>query len=180
MEKKWYALLVLPGCEDDVCLRIKSTLKNSEFASDFDSAVAPSLSPDDVSEKVYPGYAFVKISPKKEVFALISSIDRVGRFVSGRGDVIEPVSDKEMEVVLSEKKSEARVTKTDDFSVGLMVEVVKGPFSSYSGIIEEVYMDKQRLRVIINIFGRTTPIEVGFDQVASVDSDSDDLGFSSK
>ena len=123
-----------------------------------------------VDKRLYPGYIWIKMEEKEELMKVISGIRGVLYF-AGKGRGPQPVKDEEMAVVLSlsgkEKEMGAPVAEVP-FKEGDSVRIIDGPFADFCGEIEAVYRDRQRLRVVITVFGRKTPVEVNFWQVEPV------------
>ena len=96
---------------------------------------------------------------------MIKGIKKVSGFLGSKGIPI-PVSDKEIEKILGQMKDGiAQPKSTIDYSVGEKVQVVDGPFASFSGLIEDIDEDKLRVKVSVSIFGRPTPVDLEFNQI---------------
>ena len=99
------------------------------------------------------------------IYHMIKGIKKVSGFLGSKGIPI-PVSDKEIEKILGQMKDGiAQPKSTIDYSVGEKVQVVDGPFASFSGLIEDVDEDKLRVKVSVSIFGRPTPVDLEFNQI---------------
>ncbi len=116
--------------------------------------------------KFFPGYILVKMEMNDETWHLVRHVPKVLGFIGGRADKPSPISDKEVEQILS------RVQDTHDkpkpktlFEVGEVIRIAEGPFTDFVGVIEEVNYEKTRVKVSVMIFGRSTPIELRFDQI---------------
>ncbi|OZB81699.1 MAG: transcription termination/antitermination protein NusG [Halothiobacillus sp. 13-55-253] len=117
--------------------------------------------------KFYPGYVLVQIDMTDEAWHLVNSVPRVLGFVGDSGGKPTPISSKEAEAIMTRVKDSTDKPKPKTlFDVGEMVRVCDGPFNDFTGVVEEVNYEKSRLHVAVSIFGRSTPVELGFDQVA--------------
>ncbi|MBE0637390.1 MAG: transcription termination/antitermination factor NusG [Bacteroidales bacterium] len=173
-EKKWYVVRSISGKEKKVKEYIESEIKRLELQDYVSQVLIP-------TEKVYqvrkgkkvskernyfPGYVLIEASLVGEIPHIIKNIPNVIGFLGTRG---EPDSMRESEVKrilgkvdeLAEQGEEVNVP----FIVGETVTVIDGPFNSFSGVIEEINEDKKKLKVMVKIFGRKTPLELGFMQV---------------
>ena len=99
------------------------------------------------------------------IYHMIKKLKRVSGFLGTKGMPV-PVSDKEIEKILGQMKDGiAQPKSTIDYSVGEKVQVVDGPFASFSGLIEDIDEDKLRVKVSVSIFGRPTPVDLEFNQI---------------
>ncbi len=99
------------------------------------------------------------------IYHMIKGIKKVSGFLGSKGIPV-PVSDKEIEKILGQMKDGiAQPKSTIDYSVGEKVQVVDGPFASFSGLIEDIDEDKLRVKVSVSIFGRPTPVDLEFNQI---------------
>ena len=175
-EKKWYSLRVISGKEKKIKERIESEINRSGWNDIVTQVIVP-------SEKVYkirngkkvisernilPGYILLEAESDKfsgEMIQTISGLPNVIHFL-GKSNPI-PMKQSEANRMLgrldeSESEDEALL---EPFIVGETVKVMDGPFSGFSGMIEEVFEDKKKLNVMVKIFGRNTPVELNFIQV---------------
>ncbi len=116
-----------------------------------------------VKKKVFPGYILVRMNLTDDVYKLVRSTAGVTSFVQSGNKPI-PLADVEVERIL--KNLEATQDKPKvAFHKNDVIRVATGPFADYTGKIEEVYIDREKIKVMINIFGRDTPVELDFTQV---------------
>jgi transcriptional antiterminator NusG len=116
--------------------------------------------------KFFPGYVLVQMDMNEDTWHLVKSTPKVMGFIGGTPDKPAPISDKEAEKILN------RVTESVEkprpktlFEPGESVRVKEGPFADFQGVVEEVNYEKNRLRVAVLIFGRSTPVDLEFSQV---------------
>jgi transcriptional antiterminator NusG len=116
--------------------------------------------------KFFPGYVLVNMEINDETWHMINSLPKVSGFIGGkRGDPV-PLSDKEADSILQRMTDSLDAPKPKfTFAPGEVVRVIDGPFADFTGMVEDVNFEKSRLHVSVSIFGRSTPVELGFDQV---------------
>ncbi len=185
MAKGWYILHTYSGYEDKIERTIRSMVENGDLSSevilDVKIPVEDVVEVRDgkkrtVSKKFLPGYIMIELDLPdlgwKPTCSAIRRIQGVTGFVGTNSNVRpRPISSDEA-VALLQKTGEikgersARVKQT--FSVGEQVKIIDGPFISFSGSIEEVNLEKNKLRVTVGIFGRATPVEVDLTQVEKI------------
>jgi transcriptional antiterminator NusG len=183
MAKKWYVVHTYSGHENKVKIAIESKVRNLSLEERIGDIKIPTyddpyLSKDGKkktrSKKILPGYILVNMEIDDETWGIVKSTPGVTNFVGGFGSgEPKPLSDAEVSALLFERDTEKAtkertVTTSIEFSVGEHVKVVDGPFSSFNGVIEEVYPDKGRVRVKVEIFGRGTPVELDYLQVGKI------------
>jgi transcriptional antiterminator NusG len=120
------------------------------------------------SRKFYPGYILVQMVVNEETWHTVRNTAKVTGFVGG-GTMPSPIPDEEAErIILQMEEGISKPKPKYHFEEGDEVRVIDGPFSNFQGIVEEVKPDKEKLRVLITIFGRATPVELEFIQVNKV------------
>ncbi len=122
-----------------------------------------------VQKKVFPGYLLVKMEYDNDSWYVVRNTPGVTGFVSaGTGTKPTPLSKREVEKILIVKKEEAKPAVRLGFEEGDVVRITSGPFADFNGTISEINADQGKLKVLVNIFDRETPVELGFDQVSKV------------
>ena len=169
----WYIVQTFSGFEHKVAETLKDTIKSKELSDKISDVIVPIHEVTEVKrgkrvkreKKYFPSYVLVKMEMNKDLYHMIKNIQKVTGFLGTTGTPI-PVSDKEIDRILGNIKEGSLVTEPSiSFDVGEHVKVCEGPFSSFSGLVEEVDEEKSRLKVSVSIFGRPTPIELEFNQV---------------
>ncbi len=117
----------------------------------------------EMDRKVFPGYILVQMSLTDEVYKLVKSTSGVTGFVQS-GNKPVPLEEYEVRRIMTNLEASKEAPKVN-WNKGDAIRVVEGPFSDFSGKIEEVNGDREKLKVLINIFGRDTPVELDFSQV---------------
>lgn len=168
---RWYVVQVFSGFEEQV----KKDLLNRVAQEGLEQYVGQVLVPsaklkqyfsalETEEQQLFPGYVLIEAELAPEVMRLVSATPRLLRFLGGKDPV--PLSEKEVERIMARVKGEVVIApKEVSFAVGGEVEIADGPFAGFVGIIEEVDSSAERLKVMVSIFGRMTPVELGFDQV---------------
>jgi transcription termination/antitermination protein NusG len=170
--KKWYVIQVYAGYEDQVKADIEKRIDEENMSEFFGEILVPSAQVKDFfsgqqeqkDQRLFPGYILVEMVQNLESFQLVAKAPRVVKFLGGK----EPValSQREIDRILKTIKGEVVVKgEVPIFTAGSEVDITGGPFSGFVGIVEEVDQDNERLRVMVSIFGRMTPVELSFDQV---------------
>jgi transcriptional antiterminator NusG len=119
-----------------------------------------------VEKRTMPGYVLVNMDLNEDSWALVKGTPGVTGFVGASNEPV-PLTQAEVDRLLHQEKAE-RPRSRAQFSIGESIKVISGPLSDFSGEISEVNEDAQRLKVLVSIFGRETPVEVGFDQVKKI------------
>ena len=116
-------------------------------------------------KKYFPGYVLIKSEMDNNIYHMIKNIKKVSGFLGSKGTPV-PVSDKEIEKILGQiKDGIAQPASSVEYSIGEKVQVIDGPFASFTGLVEDVDEDKARLKVSVSIFGRPTPVDLEYNQV---------------
>src|SRR3989344_1600072 len=119
-----------------------------------------------VKEKIFPGYVLIRMSLDDESWLLVRTTQGVTSFI-GAGNKPSPISEKEVEAIRKFMETEEPLYKTA-FAKGEAVKIIDGPFADFLGTIDEIDETKGRLKVLVSIFGRETPVELDFLQVAKL------------
>jgi len=116
------------------------------------------------NQQLFPGYILVEMEMAPESLRLAIASPRALRFLGGKTP--EPLTQKEIDRVLSQMKGEIKIDiQKEEFSVGSEIDIQEGPFSGFIGIIDKVDKENEKLTVMVSIFGRMTPVELGFHQI---------------
>ncbi len=173
MEKKWYVVHTYSGYENKVKAALEEKIKASGKQDLFGEILVPSEKVVDMvkgvkrttSRKFFPGYILVKMVLNDETWHLVKSIPKVTGFVGG-GNTPAPISEEEVRKITRQMEEGAVKPKPKVlFERGESVRVIDGPFTNFNGVVEEVKPEKGKLRVLVSIFGRATPVELDFVQV---------------
>jgi transcriptional antiterminator NusG len=172
MPKAWYAVHTIAGHEN----KVKDVLTRRAIVEGvWDLDIFQILIPTEQElqtrngkrylrdKKVFPGYILVQMSLTDETYKLVKSTSGVTGFVQS-GNKPVPLEEYEVRRIMTNLEASKEAPKVS-WNKGDAIRVVEGPFSDFSGKIEEVSPEKEKLKVLINIFGRDTPVELDFSQV---------------
>jgi len=169
---RWYVVQVYAGYEELAKTDIEKRIAQQGLQEDFGQVFIPSAKlkqffvEDATDQQLFPGYILIEMNMKPETHRLVSISLRVLKFLGGKEPV--PLSRKEIDRILSQMKGEiavGSVEKQELFNIGSEIEIKDGPFASFVGVVDSVDMDNEKLTVMVSIFGRMTPVELGFNQV---------------
>ncbi len=175
LERKWYVLRAIGGKENKVKEYIEAEIANLNMQEYVTQVLIP-------TEKVYqtrngkkyirernffPGYIMIEAALVGEVEHILRSVPNVIGFLTDHNNVPTPMRESEVRRMLGivDELSESSEEILDPFHVGESVKVIDGPFDGFDGIIEEVNEEKKKLKVMVKIFGRKSPLELSFLQV---------------
>ena len=171
--KNWYIVQTFSGFEQKVSEILKETIKIKELDDKISDVLVPIHEVTEVKrgkrvqrkKKYFPSYVLVKMEMSKELYHMVKNIQKVTGFLGKAGEPAR-VSDKEIDKILGNIKEGSLIPEpTVSFDIGEQVKVCEGPFSSFTGLVEEIDEEKSRLKVSVSIFGRPTPIELEYNQV---------------
>ena len=174
MAKQWYIIHTYSGFEK----KVKESLESRVAAFGLQDKIGRMMIPtEDVlemrggkkvvsSRMLYPGYVLVEMDMDDYTWHVVRNTPRVTGFVGSRNKPV-PLSKPEVDRLLHRETAERPRTQAQ-FSIGESVKVISGPLSDFSGEIAEINEDAAKLKVLVSIFGRETPVEVGYDQVKKI------------
>ncbi len=175
MSKRWYVVQAHSGFEKSVKRSLEERMQLSGLSEFFGEILVPTEEVVEMKDgkkrkserKFFPGYVLVQMEMNDDTWHLVRHLPRVAGFIGGTADKPAPITDKEVDRILSrvQDSSEKPRPKTL-YEVGEVIRVIDGPFADFNGVVEEVNYEKSRLRVLVSIFGRSTPVELEFAQVA--------------
>lgn len=170
---RWYVINVHSGFEKKTVAQIEEYAQKKGLSSYFNEMLVPSESviqirrgsKVEVEKQCFPGYILANMVLNDATWLLVKSVPRVASFL-GSGGKPSPVSEREVRRIMKQVEKTAEAPRNlYSFEIGEGVRVTDGPFTSFSGIVEDVEHDKGRLKVSVMIFGRPTPVELEFAQV---------------
>ena len=174
--KNWYIIQSHSSFENKVASQIKEEATKAKISDKIDEIIVPTHDVTEVKrgkrvqrkKKYFPGYILMKSEMDNDLYHLIKNLKKVSGFLGSKGIPI-PVSEKEIDKILGSIKDGVAQPKTGiEYSVGEKVQVIDGPFASFSGMVEDVDEEKSRLKVSVSIFGRPTPVDLEYNQVEKV------------
>ncbi|HMS28085.1 MAG TPA: transcription termination/antitermination protein NusG [Burkholderiaceae bacterium] len=171
---RWYVVHAYSGMEKAVERNIMERIAQSAFPSKFGRILVPT---EEVVEtkngqkktterKFFPGYVFVEMVMDDDTWHLIKHTNKVTGFIGGGKNRPSPISEAEVQKIMTQMQSGVEKPRHKvEFEVGEFIRVKEGPFTDFNGSVEEVNYEKNKVRVAVTIFGRSTPVELEFSQI---------------
>ena len=171
LEPKWYVVHTYSGYENKVKTDLEKTVKNRELEQYFFDIVVPMEEQIEIKDgkrktnlkKVFPGYVLVKMIVTEESWYIVRNTRGVTGFVGSGTDPI-PLTDEEIRNMGFDE-----VPVNVDYEVKDNVRVINGPLENFVGVVEEINKEKHKVKVLVSMFGRETPVELEFSQVQKID-----------
>ncbi len=171
----WYVIHSYSGYENKVKVNLESRIQSMHMEDRIYEVHIPMEDVVEikagkkvtVNKKVFPGYILVRMTLDDDSWYAVRNTPGVTGFVAGNAQKPTPLSRREVERFLGVQKEEEKGKPRfkPDWEIGEQVRVVTGPFADFNGVIEEINIDQQKIVVLVNIFGRDTPVELGFDDI---------------
>lgn len=174
MALRWYVVHAYSNYENKVKESLEERIKREGLEQYFGKILVPTeevvemrMGEQRKSErKFFPGYVLVQMDLTDETWHLVRDVPRVLGFIGGTSDRPAPISEKEANAILNRVEEGVNKPKPKIlFEVGELVRIIDGPFKDFNGVVEEVNYEKSKLRISVLIFGRSTPVELGFGEV---------------
>lgn len=174
MREKWYVIHSYAGYENKVKLNLEKRISSMNMEDKIFEIFIPTEdvieiqngSKAVVQKRIFPGYVLVKMILDDDSWYVVRNTPGVTGFV-GSGAKPTPLSSKEVEKIIRRSTLE-KPKPTTDFEVSQAVKVVSGPLANFDGIISEINLDQGKLKVLVSIFGRQTPVELSFSQISKI------------
>lgn len=173
-DKQWYVVQAFSGYEASVKRSLLERIERAGLGKEFGEILVPTEEVVEIrggqkrrsERKFFPGYVLVQMDLNDETWHLVKNVPRVLGFIGGTADRPAPISAKEADAILQRVQDGVDKPKPKVlFDVGEVVRVTDGPFNDFNGVVEEVNFEKNKLLVAVQIFGRSTPVELEFSQV---------------
>ena len=171
---RWYVVHTYSGHENKVASNLKQRIETQKLTHKIFEIVVPTRNivkvshgkKEELKEKIFPGYILVKMVLEDDSWLAVRTTQGVTAFV-GTGNKPTPISDREVDAIRKFMAMEAPKYKAS-FSVSEAVKIVDGPFADFLGTIESIDEEKGKVKVLVSIFGRETPVELDFLQIAKL------------
>ncbi|MBS4210526.1 transcription termination/antitermination protein NusG [Bacillus sp. FJAT-50079] len=177
MEKNWYVVHTYSGYENKVKANLEKRVESMGMQDKIFRVIVPEEEEMDVKNgkqktvkrKVFPGYVLVEIIMTDDSWYVVRNTPGVTGFVgsSGSGSKPTPLLPDEISFILKRMGMDEKRTDVD-FEIGETVTVKEGPFANFTGNVEEMDLDKGKVKVLVNMFGRETPVELDFSQIDKI------------
>ena len=174
MAMRWYVVHAYSNFEAKVKASLREQAELHGMADKFGEILVPTEEVVEIREgskhrserKFFPGYVLVHMEMDDDTWHLVKDTPKVLGFIGGTTDKPAPISDKEAEAILQRVQDGVEKPRPKVlYETGEVVRVIDGPFNDFNGVVEEIDYEKNRLKVAVLIFGRSTPVELGFGQV---------------
>ena len=172
----WYVIHTYSGYEQKVKLSLLEQFDRSESKERLGEIVIPTEEVVEVrkgkkkisSRKFFPGYVLINVDMTQDIWYMIKDTPKVTGFLGG-GATPVPLSEEEVKLIMEQMRGEStRIKPKVLFEKGEDVRVIEGPFVNFNGTVEDVNHDKGKVKVMVSIFGRATPVELEFPQIERV------------
>ncbi|MEA3290803.1 MAG: transcription termination/antitermination protein NusG [Pseudomonadota bacterium] len=173
-KKRWYVLQVFSGFEKQVKKALEEYIRRAGMEDSFGEIMVPTEEVVEMRDgqkrtserKFFPGYVLVQMEMNDDTWHLVKSVPKISGFIGGTSSKPTPISDKEADEIIQQVSDSVDKPKPRfTFAPGELVRVVDGPFNDFNGTVEDVNFEKAKIKVSVSIFGRSTPVELNFDQV---------------
>jgi transcriptional antiterminator NusG len=174
MALRWYVVHAYSNFEHRVAEALKDRIKLQGLEQKFGEILVPTEEVVEMREgqrrkserKFFPGYVLVQMEMDDETWHLVKEVPKVLGFIGGSSDRPAPISDREAQAILNRVQEGVDKPRPKIlFEPGEVVRVTDGPFNDFSGVVEQVNYEKSKVRVAVQILGRSTPVELDFGQV---------------
>ena len=174
MAMRWYVVHAYSGFEAQVKKALINRVAMSPFKDLFGQILVPTEEVVEMKDgqkrkserKFFPGYVLVEMEMNDDTWHLVKEVPKVLGFIGGTTDKPAPITEAEANAILNRVEEGVDSPRPKVlFEVGEVVRVNDGPFNDFNGVVEEVNYDKSKLLVSVQIFGRSTPVELEFSQV---------------
>ena len=170
---RWYVVQAFSGYEARVQKTLNEHIQINGLEDKFGEVLVPTEEVVEMragqkrksSRKFFPGYVLVQMAMDEEAWHLVKSVPRVLGFIGGTSDRPAPITQKEADRILQRLEETDKPKPKTLFEPGEVVRVIDGPFADFNGVVEELDYEKNRIKVSVLIFGRSTPVDLEFSQV---------------
>jgi transcriptional antiterminator NusG len=174
MAQQWYVVHAYSNYEHKVKSSLEERIKRYGLDSKLGEILVPTEEVVEMRDgqkirserKFFPGYVLVKMEMDDETWHLVKEVPKVLGFIGGSSDKPAPITEREANAILNRVQEGADKPRPKVlFEPGEVVRVIEGPFNDFNGVVEQVNYDKSKVRVAVQILGRSTPVELDFAQV---------------
>lgn len=174
MALRWYVVHAYSGYENSVKRSLEERIVRFEKQDSFGDILIPTEEVVEMRDgkkrksdrKFFPGYVLVQMEMNDDTWHLVKGVPKVSGFIGGSGNEPTPITQAEVNEIVGRMQDSTEKPKPKySFVAGEMVRVIDGPFLDFNGTVEDVNYEKNKMRVAVSIFGRSTPVELDFSQV---------------
>lgn len=172
---KWYVVHTHTGMENRAKKNLEERILKQNLQEKFGRILLPTETVESFknhqkkvqSRKCLPGYLIIEMEMSEQTSQLVRGTQKISGFVGG-SKLPLPISKKEADRMMELSMGVTKTVVSEEFNEGENIKVIEGPFANFQGTIEEVKADKKKLRVLVSIFGRSTPVDLDFNQVEKI------------
>ena len=176
MEQKWYIIHTYSGFEQKVKEAIQERAKSRGLEHLVGEVLVPTETVEEMvkgerklsSRKFYPGYVLVRMELTDDTWHLVKDTPKVTGFVGSKDEPVAIPEEDAAKIIAQMQEGVLRPKPKIKFETGDKVQVMDGPFANFTGVVDEVRPDRGRVRVLISVFGRPTPVELEFTQLEKI------------
>ncbi len=165
-EAQWYVVHAYSGHEEKVKKNLEKRIESMDMQDKILQVLVPMEDEIEIKKRIFPGYILVRMVMSNESWFVVRNTPGVTSFVGSANSPV-PLQEKEVRAIQKQMKQEAPKIRVE-FQVGESVRVVDGPFTDFHGKVDEINPEKGKLKVLVNMFGRETPVELDLLQVEKV------------
>ncbi len=174
--KAWYVIHTYSGYEQKVKMSLEQAFEHAGIKDKVGEIIIPTEEVVEIrqgkkkitSRKFFPGYVLIFVEMDQDIWYMIKNTPKVTGFLGGSGTPV-PLSEEEVKSIMDQVKGESTRPKPKfSFEKGESIRVIEGPFINFNGVVEDVNPDKGKVKVMVSIFGRATPVELEFPQIERV------------
>lgn len=175
MAMRWYAIHTYSGQEGKVAQYIREMASSDELSGQIGQVLMPTQDVVQVkngkktktTRKFFPSYVLVEMELNRTTSHFIRNVNGVTGFVGGKGP--QPLRKEEVQRILGQTEKVTQETVSEvPFEIGDAVKIKQGPFKDFDGVVDEIHPEKGKIKVMVSVFGRSTPVEVDFVQVSPI------------
>lgn len=174
--KRWYIAHTLSGAEEKAKINLETNIKMHSMEEMVDQVVIPKEQVAEVrrgkkrilERKFFPGYILVHMEMNKETQLFVKRTPGIASFIGPAGNPSAIADDEVDKIMRKSEETHAKPQPKVSFEKGESVRVIEGPFINFNGLVDEVHLEKGKLKVNVSIFGRSTPVELEFWQVEKI------------
>lgn len=171
-ERRWYVIHTYSGYENKVKTNLEHRIESMSMKDRIFQIVVPTEEEVELKEgrkvttkrKIFPGYVLVEMIMGEDAWYVVRNTPGVTGFV-GSGNKAIPLPEHEVKTIIKQMKVDTPKVKVG-YNVGQSVKIIDGPFAEFMGVVDEIYADKGKVKVLLSFFGRETPVELEFNQIA--------------
>jgi len=175
MSHKWYSIMTYSGSELSVKNAINKLVEDLNIKEKLEDIIVPTEDVIEIKKGkqkvvercIYPGYVFAKLDLDTDLWHRIQSLSRVSRFIGEQKKPV-PLTEKDIQLIINKASNKEAPKPKVSYDTTEVVRIIDGPFANFTGVVEEYDMSTGKLTLNVSIFGRSTPVEIMYNQVEKI------------